>query len=380
MQFKDIIGQRDVIERLVHCADSARVSHAQLMVGDEGVGALPLAIAYAQYLNCTNRHDGDSCGECPSCRQMAELVHPDLHFVFPGNTADRKKTDSQPLSNRYIAPWRDQIRRTGGYFSEQMWYDTIAIANQRGMIKVNEANELIRKLSFKSFESEYKIVILWLPERMNEDTANKLLKIFEEPWDKTLFLLVSEHPEWLLPTVVSRMQTVYVHGIAADDIASFLVAKKRVAPDRAAELGRLAQGSLLEAQRLMEEAAGDDPDFERFVQLMRLSYDDRHMELLRWADEVAALGREECRRLIDNSIRMLRDSYMLTAGVPNVSFLYGREYDFCKKFAPFVNNSNIEPLIGEFELAKKQVLQNGNPRIIFAHFVLCVSKLIHRLG
>ena len=182
MQFKDVIGQQEVKQRLVGSVDRGRISHAQLFTGDEGVGALPLAIAYAQYLNCPHPHDGDSCGVCPSCHQIGQLAHPDLHFVFPVNTPKGKSSSEKPLSNQFMPLWRDQVASTGGYFNEQMWYETIAIDNKQGNISTFEADEIIRALSFKAFESEYKVVLIWLPERMNVQAANKLLKILEEPW------------------------------------------------------------------------------------------------------------------------------------------------------------------------------------------------------
>lgn len=179
MQFKDVIGQQEVKQRLVGSVDRGRISHAQLFTGDEGVGALPLAIAYAQYLNCPHRHDGDSCGVCPSCHQIGQLAHPDLHFVFPVNTPKGKSSSEKPLSNQFMPLWRDQVASTGGYFNEQMWYETIAIDNKQGNISTFEADEIIRALSFKAFESEYKVVLIWLPERMNVQAANKLLKYWK---------------------------------------------------------------------------------------------------------------------------------------------------------------------------------------------------------
>ena len=378
MQFKDIIGQRPTIERLVRGVDTGRVSHAQLFSGQEGYGPLPLAIAYAQYIHCTNRREGDSCGECPSCRQIAQLAHPDLHFVFPVNTP-KGRSGEKPLSDRFLPQWRKIVTDTGGYFDEQSWYSAIEIDNKQGNISTQEADEIIRKLSFKAFESEYKAVIIWLPERMNTQAANKLLKIIEEPWEKTLFLMVSESPERLLPTILSRMQVVDVPAIADERMAAWLAARKGLPTDDAAKVARLARGSILEASRVLEQRESSDEYFELFVRLMRLSYEDRHMELLEWAETVAALGREEQKQLLENAIRLLRDSYMLTAGVERIAYLFGREYEFCRKFAPYVNNGNIEQLIAEMELAIRQVAQNGNPRILFPHFALTISKLIRKI-
>ena len=197
-----------------------RVSHAQLFTGDSGRGTLPLALAYVQYINCTDRHDGDSCGRCPSCIKMAELVHPDVHFVFPTNTS--RSGSQKPMSDAFLPQWREAVLTTGGYFDEQMWYGRIGLDNQQGLIAKREADEIIRKLSFKAFEAEYKAVVIWLPEKMGVEASNGLLKILEEPWDKTLFLLVSVAPQMLLPTILSRVQEVGVPPVGADDMERWL--------------------------------------------------------------------------------------------------------------------------------------------------------------
>lgn len=378
MQFKDVIGQQEVKQKLISSVERGRVSHAQLFVGDEGVGALPLAIAYAQYLNCPHRYDGDSCGVCPSCYQIGQLAHPDLHFVFPVNTPKGKSSSEKPISSRFMPQWRELVSSTGGYFNEQMWYEALEIDNKQGNISTFEADEIIRALSFKSFESEYKIVLIWLPERMNIPAANKLLKILEEPWDKTLFLMVSQSPDKLLPTIISRTQGITIPAIEQADLAAWLMSHKNLTEADADKIARLSRGNLLEADRCLQaisSGAGNEA-FDLFVKLMRLSYENRHMELLEWAETVAVMGREEQKRLMSNSIRLIRDSYMMTAGVPEISYLFGKEYDFCKKFAPYVNNSNVEQLIAEMELVIRQVGQNGNPKLIFPHFALTVSKLI----
>ena len=377
MQFKAILGQEAVKAHLIRSVEAGRVSHAQLFTGNEGVGALPLAIAYAQYLNCPHRHQGDSCGVCPSCYQIEQLAHPDLHFVVPVNTPKGKSSGEKPLSSRFMPQWREIVTRTGGYFSEQQWYEAIEIDNKQGNISTFEVDEIIRDLSFKAFESEYKIVLIWLPERMNVQAANKLLKIIEEPWEKTLFLMVSESPDKLLPTIVSRTQSVNVPGIETEVMIDYL-RRQGVSEADAPKMARLSRGSLLEAQRLVASLQTNEhqASFDYFVQLMRLSYENRHMELLEWAETVASLGREEQKNLMVNSIRLIRDSYMMTAGVSEISFLFGKEYDFCKRFAPYVNNSNVERLVSEMELVIRQIGQNGNPKIIFPHFALTISKLI----
>ena len=380
MQFKDIIGQRPTIERLVRGVDTGRVSHAQLFSGQEGYGPLPLAIAYAQYIHCTNRREGDSCGECPSCRQIAQLAHPDLHFVFPVNTP-KGRSGEKPLSDRFLPQWRKIVTDTGGYFDEQSWYSAIEIDNKQGNISTQEADEIIRKLSFKSFEADYKTMLIWLPEAMNEEAANKILKILEEPWDRTLFILVCEHPDRLLPTIVSRTQEVCVPRIAPDVLERVAQQRGVADPLQARNMARLAGGDLLELGHLVagESDAMRKEHFDLFCSLMRLSYNDRHLELIAWAEDAAQFTREQQRAFLRDAARLLRESFMLHAGIREVSYLWGEELAFCSKFAPFVGPRNIEPLIAEIESAAAQIAQNGNPTIVFTHFALSVSKMIKHL-
>lgn len=365
---------------LARGVDEGRVSHAQLFAGRSGYGTLPLALAYAQYVNCTDRREGDSCGMCPSCRKMSQLAHPDLHFVFPVNSP-KGGGSQKPLSDYFMPQWRELFLSTDGYFDEQTWYKAINIENQQGLITRNEADEIVRKLSFKSFEAEYKVMIIWLPEKMRTEAANSLLKILEEPWPKTLFIMVSESPSKLLQTIISRTQEVAVGGIETENIRSWLSAKYGLDGDQLESISRLSSGDLLEAQRLTAGAEDESTKeyFEYFTELMRLSYNDKHMELLEWADKVAGMGREKQKKFIEYSIRMLRENYMLNAGMNGITYLWGDELAFSKNFAPFIGNHNIEGLVREMELALSHIIQNGNPKIVFSHFALVVSKQIVKL-
>ncbi|MBO7330279.1 MAG: DNA polymerase III subunit delta, partial [Alistipes sp.] len=340
---------------------------------------LSLAIAYAQYLNCPNRKDGDSCGVCPSCRQISELAHPDLHFIFPVNKQG-KKSGEVILSSDFMPLWREIMGETGGYFTREEWFERLDLGKTlQGIISSKEADEIIRRLSFKSFESEYKVVIIWQAETMNEEAANKILKILEEPWEKTLFLLIAERPDRLLKTITSRTQEIAVPKL---DIASLESIAGNIAdPVQRRNMARLADGNLLEMRRLTrgEEESSRKESFDLFCRLMRLSYNDKHLELIEWADEVATLTREQQRSMLHHSARLLRESYMLHAGLGSISYLWGEEAAFCNKFAPFIGNQNVEFILGEIEQALRQINQNGNARIVFTHFALAVSKTINRL-
>lgn len=380
MKFADIIGHDDLKRRLAAQIDAGRVSHAQLFTGLAGYGTLPLALAYVQYLFCPNRHDGDSCGECPSCRQVEALAHPDLHLVYPVNKQG-KKAGEAVTSDMFIDRWRELWSEKQGIFSADDWYAKLDLGKtMKGLITAKESEEIIKKLSFKSYSSEYKAMIIWLPEAMNQEAANKILKILEEPWEKTLFILVSERPEQLLATITSRTQEVAVTRIDVESLKR-VACNEGKAADEALTMARLAGGSLLELRELINGATDDvrAQSFELFTRLMRLSYNDKHLELFEWADDIAALTREGQRQFFLHAVRLLRESYMIHAGLASISYLWGEELKFCRNFAPYIGSQNIEILVKEIERAMLQIQQNGSPRIVFTHFALAVSKQINRL-
>ena len=381
MRFADIIGQEDLKRHLARSVDAGRVSHAQLFTGASGYGSLALAVAYVQYLCCRHRREGDSCGECPDCKQIEALAHPDLHLVFPVNKQGKKSGEAM-LSDEFLPQFRALFAERRGYFSSQEWYDRLDLGKTlKGMISAREADEMIRKLSFKSYEADYKAMLIWLPETMNEEASNKILKILEEPWERTVFILVSEQPDRLLPTILSRTQEVSVPRIAPEILEREAALRGITDPTQARNMARLSGGDLLELEHL---AAGENEGlrkeyFDLFCGLMRLSYNDRHLELIGWAEEVAQLSREQQRGFLRNATRLLRESFMLHAGLREIGYLWGEELAFCTRFAPFVGSRNIEPLIDQIESAAAQIAQNGNPTIVFTHFALSVSKMIKHL-
>ena len=383
MRFADITGQDDLKRHLAQTVDAGRVSHAQLFTGASGFGTLALAVAYVQYLCCRHRRNGDSCGECPDCRQIEALAHPDLHLVFPVNKQG-KKSGEVIRSDEFLPQFRTLFAERGGYFSPQEWYDRLDLGKTlKGMIAAREADEIIRKLSFKSFEADYKTMLVWLPETMNEEAANKILKILEEPWERTLFILVSEHPDRLLPTILSRTQEVCVPRIAPEVLEREAFARGVADPLQARNMARLADGDLLELGHLVagESDAQRKEHFDLFCSLMRLSYNDKHLELVTWAEDAAQLSREQQRGFLRDCRPRAFLARELTCCTPGSarSATCGRGAAFCTKFAPFVGSQNIEPLIAEIESASAQIAQNGNPTIVFTHFALSVSKMIKHL-
>lgn len=381
MKFSDVIGHTALKEHLARSVDSGRISHAQLFTGISGAGTLPLAIAYAQYIHCHNRQNGDSCGICPACQQIEALEHPDLHFVYPVNKQGKKSGEVVISTAReFTDKWREIIASTGGYFTPQQWFDTLNLGKTlKGMITAKEAEEIIRRLGFKSFESEYKTMIVWLPETMNEEAANKLLKILEEPWDKTIFILVTERADRLLKTILSRTQEVTVPRLTTEELLPIAL-KSETDTVKAQNIARLATGDIIELRRLLGQSTDEarEENFGHFCTVMRLSYNDKHLELMNWADEVATLSRERQRGMLTEFSRLLREAFMINAGLSQISYLWGEEAAFCKKFAPFIDDKNIEPIVEQIEQATREINQNGNPRIVFTHFALAVSKYIRK--
>ncbi len=381
MQFKDIIGQQRLKQSLVHSIDSGRVSHAQLFTGTAGRGVLAMAVAYLQYLSCERRCDGDSCGECPTCQKIASLTHPDLHLVFPVNKQG-KKSGEVVKSDEFVGLFRELFVQNNGYISPQMWYEKLDLGKTlKGLISAREADEIVRKLSFKSYEGGYKMMLIWLPEMMNDEAANKILKILEEPWQGTVFILVAEREDWLLPTIISRTQQVAVPRIENEILAQIAIERGVADSEQAERIARLSGGDLLELQQILgsEQSSQRKETFDAFCSLMRLSYTDSHLELFEWAELQAQLRRDEQREFLLNAARLLRESYILSAKVDKISYLWSEEQQFCSKFAPFIDSHNIEALIEQIESALAQVAQNGNSTIIFTHFALAVSKLIRRV-
>ena len=379
MRFCDVIGHSDLKKRLAAGVDGGRISHAQLFVGAAGSGTLALALAYTQYLHCTNRQNGDSCGECPSCRQIEKLAHPDLHLVYPVNKQGKKPTNGLVASD-FIDEFRALFERMGGYFSAQQWYDSLDLGKTlKGAIAVREAEEMIRKLSFKSFASKYKTMLIWLPETMNERAANMILKILEEPWEDTIFILVAEQPDKILGTILSRTQEVTVPRLDKADLAAEIYKQGITDEQEVRNMARLACGDLLQLRQILSGEEDDirNENFNLFRTMMRHCYLNKHLELLAWADEVAALSRERQMGLCGDFARLLREAYITHAGVAEVSYLWGEEADFCKKFSPYIGSENIEPILELLEQAVRRLRQNGDPRIVLSWFALSTSKYIN---
>lgn len=370
MLFSEVVGQQEVKKRLIQSVRDDRISHAQLFLGPEGSGNLALAVAYAQYINCTNRTETDSCGTCASCVKYSKLVHPDLHFAFPVASSSK-----DPVSDDYIKEWRE-IFLINPYFNPNQWYAAIGLENKQGLISKNESHEILRKLNMKSFEADYKVLIMWLPEKMNITAANKLLKIIEEPPAKTLFILVPENSGMMLSTILSRTQLIKIPKIDDVSLKNYILAHYEYSEQQVNDAANISNGNMNAALRILQSDEENSENFELFTLLMRTCYKRDVLALLDWCEKICSYGRERQKNFLYYSIRLLRENYILNQGVPNLALLTSKENEFSSKFYPFINNQNIHSLFKEMEKAMYHVESNGNDKIIFTDMSLKLIKLI----
>jgi len=350
-----------------------RTPHALMLFGPGGTGKLALAVAMVQYLACRNRGAGDSCGTCPSCMKFAKLVHPDLHFVVPVLKAGN--VTGPPVSDDFIETWR-QTLLADNYVTESLWYEAMGAENKQGIINVKESESIIRKLSFKPYESDYKMMVIWLPEKMNLPAANKLLKLIEEPPDKTLILMVSEHTDRIIPTILSRTQLLHVPPLSEAEIREGLKQEGNSDEQLIEDAANRANGNFSLALQTLRQDETESQHFELFTRLMRLSYARNIIEINTWVDQVAAMGRERQKQLIDYSLHLLRENFMLHMEHESLNYMSGKEREFALKFSPFIHSENVFDLVEEFGLAGNHIEANGNPRIILMDLSIRVIRLL----
>lgn len=372
MYFRQIIGQEEAKRRLIHEANEGRIAHARLFGGSEGVGKLPLAIAYARYLLCQHPTNEDACGQCPNCIKIDKLAHPDLHFAFP---VVKKKGSKDTVSDDYLTQWRNLLLQNP-YFNLPIWLQEMGAENQQAQIFVKEASDILRKVSLKSSQGGRKVMIIWLPEKMNTECANKLLKLLEEPPEETVFLLVSEEPELLLPTILSRTQRFELKSIDEDKVKEHLITHYGLQPTDAADIARRSEGNWLKALEAIHLSEESKRFFELFVNLMRLAYQRKLKDLRQWSETVAALGRERQKHFLIYCQRMVRENFMTNFHDPDLVRLNTEERQFAVRFAPFINERNIFGIMDELSEAQRHIEQNVNARMVFFDFTLKIIMLL----
>lgn len=373
MKFADIYGHDDVKARLREMADTGRLPHALLLEGPSGAAKFALARAFAQYIHCTNRTpEGDSCGCCPSCRQHESFNHIDTVYSFPVV----KKSGRPALSDDYLDVFREFMGKYP-YMDFDHWLEALDNINAQPQIYVEEGNELLRRLTFMARQAKFKIVLLWLPERFKEETANKLLKLIEEPFGDTIFIMVSNNSRGILPTIYSRTQRITVRRYNDDEVAEILE-RRGIAPEVAADTARIAAGNINEALKLAEVSADRIKFFDLFVSLMRKAYSRKVGELRQWSVDVAGLGREPAMQFIDYSARLIRESFIMHLSDPRLLTLNSAELAFTIKFFPFINEKNILDMVSLFDDARRDIAANANGKIVFFDLAVKVIMLIRR--
>ncbi|MBO4331899.1 MAG: DNA polymerase III subunit delta [Paludibacteraceae bacterium] len=372
MQFKDIYGQEAVKERLLKSVREGRIPHAQLICGPQGTQKLALALAFAQYVNCKNRTETDSCGICPSCKKISALIHPDLHFAYP----IVKKGDKDTTCSEYAAEWREMVTKHSPFTLSQ-WLDFIGAENKQAVIYANESEEINNTLSQKAYEGGYKTMVIWLPEKMHVVCANKLLKTIEEPLGKTLFLLVSNNAEEVLGTILSRTQRIPVAPLCEEDIRHFLQDRHpNLDQQTVSDAAHLGNGSLTDAEGSLTGSSDNREYLELFKKVMRASYARNAKQMKEWTEEISGIGRKRHISFLEYAQRMIRESFISNLKNPALNYMTKEESEFVSKFGPFVNERNIAGLTRELQLAQRDIEQNTQAKLVFFDLALKMTMLI----
>ena len=381
MQFSQIFGQENIKSHLTKSADSGRIPHAQLFVGPEGSGILPMAIAYAQYIICSNQNS-ENTGLNQSCNlKFQKTSHPDLHFIYPTVSTEDVKT--KPKSSDFIAEWR-QFLENNPYGNLFDWYQLIGVKNKQGEIRVDDAQEILKLLALKSFEGGYKIMIIWMADKLNIAASNKLLKLLEEPTDKTVFILLSENEEDIIQTIRSRCQVLHFNGLPEKIIAEGLISTQFIDSTTAFKIAHQAQGNYNKALQLLQPDS-ESTFFEKwFVDWVRAAFRAKGnaaaiQDLIQWSEQIAGLGRETQKKFLHFCIDMFRQALLLNYQVPSLVYIQPQVEKFkLENFAPFVNGNNIHDIFKELSDAMYHIERNGNAKIILTDLSIKLTRLIHK--
>lgn len=369
MQFKDVVGQDSIKKMLIQEVNEDRLSHAQMFLGKAGFGGLPLATAFVQYLFCTDKQATDSCGVCPSCSKISKLQHPDVHFSYPSVLSIAKTSD--PL----MAQWREKMT-DNPYFNLNNWSKTIDEKGRKPTIGTEESANILKKLSLKSFEGGYKVMIVWMSEEMNISCSNKLLKIIEEPPARTLFILICEDQEKILPTILSRTQLTRIPRLEEDTIIDYLSRKGLATKESATSIAFRAEGSLIEAFDLAGDHEQKDENRDFFIHMMRVCYKKNVLDMMEWAEKFASEGRERQKNFLKYCLYMVRQSMMKNYTDDTLTRTSEEESGFLAKFAQFITGNNAMDFMKLFNDSHYHVDRNVNSKILFTNLSFQVMRLI----
>lgn len=381
MLFREILGQHHIKSHLTKSADLGRIPHAQLFVGPEGSGTLPMAIAYAQYILCSNVSGENTNGNEACNLKFEHFSHPDLHFVFPVATNDQVK--SHPVSANFMKQWREFVVENP-YGSLFEWLKSLGIQNKQGQIGVDEAQEIMKSLSLKAYEGGYKVMIIWMADKMNTATANKLLKLLEEPPQKTVFLLITENQDDIMQTILSRCQLLEFQGLPESVIADALVSRENIDEKFALRIAHQSQGNFNKALHLLHKDDTEFPFEEWFVQWVRAAFRAKGnaaaiLDLTSWSDEIAGIGREAQKQFLHFCVEMFRQALLLNYQSPSLVYIEPTVDKFkLENFAPFVNGNNINEIFNELSDAIYHIERNGNAKIILTDLSIKLTRLIHK--
>ncbi len=381
MLFKDILGQQHIKSHLTRTATLGRIPHAQLFIGPEGSGTLAMAIAYAQYILCNNTNNENTTGNDACNLKFENVSHPDLHFIYPTVTTEDVKT--RPKSIDFISEFRLFLKQNP-YGSLFDWYQLLGVANKQGEIRVDDAQEILKNLALKSYEGGYKITIIWMADKMNIASSNKLLKLLEEPSDKTLFLLISENEEDIIQTIRSRCQVLNFNGLPEKEIEEALIARENIDPKIAIKTAHQAQGNYNKALQLLQEDS-EDVFFENyFITWVRAAFRAKGnaaaiQDLILWSEQIASLGRETQKKFLLFCTDMFRQALLLNYETPSLVFIEPKDEKFkLENFAPFVNGNNIQDIFKEISDAMYHIERNGNAKIVLTDLSIKLTRLIHK--
>ena len=380
MQFSDILGQQFIKKHLTASVDGNRVAHAQLFVGKSGSGVLPMAIAFAQYLICSNAGGENTSGPVACNTKFKHLSHPDLHFSFPVATTEKIK--SHPVSTHFLKEWGNFVAKNP-YGSLYEWHQHIGIEKKQGQIGVDEALDVVKRLSLKSYEGGFKVMIIWMAEKMNTAAANKLLKLIEEPPNKTVFILIAEDEERIIDTIRSRCQLLQFPALGEAAIEEALIANINCDPALAKKTAHQANGDYNKALQLLSHDS-EDEEFETwFIAWVRTAFKAKGnkkaiLDLISWSEQIAGKGRETQKNFLDYCVEFFRQALMLNYKAESLVYLQPKAKFDLVKFAPFVHGNNIEAIITELQDAAYHIERNGNAKIILTDLSIKLTRLLHR--
>ena len=372
MRFSDILGNRQAVDHVRRLIDNGHLPHALLLHGQPGVPKLALARAIAQYLHCTNRHDGEPCGQCPSCHQHQSMNNTDTFFSFPY----LKKKSEDTICDDFMPEWKEFLSDCPVMEDYQHWLNLLKNDNAQPLILAKESESIVRKMSLTTMSGQYKVLIMWLPEKMKEECANKLLKLIEEPYDDCKFILVSDNAQDILTTIYSRVQRIELKRLSVDEVAQYIAETYHIDPKDALALAAPADGNVNEAVNALRRDNENHVFHEYFIELMRMAYSRNLPRLKKWSENVADMKREKARRFLSYCARQVRENFFYNLHNPSLNYLTHEEEQFSMRFAPFITEQNVERLYNEFNRASSDIQGNGNAKIVLFDLAVHTTILI----